>query len=105
MFRINIEPVINSGTYLESQASELQQMNTDLDGIIRSLSSFSSLGEQVSRLRNQKKALEEEQSGLWQMAQGLDKTVFCYIHCENRICDNAEEQTVPFVVKNDYSYR
>lgn len=99
MFRINIEPVISSSTYLESQAAELQQMNIDLDGIIRNLSSLSSLGEQISRLKNQKKTLEEEQSALLQLAQGLDKTVLYYIHCENRICDNAKEQTVPFAGK------
>ena len=99
MFSIKTNPIIDSCTCLESQAVTLKQLNIDLENIIRNLGSLSSLEEQIDRLKNQKKNLEEEQIILWQMAQGLDKTVFYYIHCENRICDNAEEGTVRFARK------
>lgn len=96
MFSVKTDVIIDSCTQLESYAVVLQQLNMDLEGVIRNLGSLSSLEEQIDRLKRQKEVLEEEQRNLWQMAQGLDKAALYYIHCENRICNYAEEGVIRF---------
>lgn len=97
MFSIKTDAIIDSCTQLESHTAVLRQLNMDLEDVIRNLGSLSLLEEQTARLKNQKEELGEEQRSLWQMAQGLDKAVLYYIHCENRICDYAEEGVVRFM--------
>lgn len=92
MFSIKVEVIAEEGAQLEHQRQELNRQIFELEGVIGNLSSLSGMEECISRLKVQMSEMNAEYSLFSQMTQILDKAVFYYINCENRLCDNADQK-------------
>lgn len=107
MFSIRIEQVIQECNHLEKQVSELSGQMAELEQAIRELRSLSCMEEPIDRLEHQYSEMEYQHTVLRQMMRGLNIIILDYRNCENRICDNGEQNAALYtrleIDVNDFS--
>lgn len=107
MFSIIIDQAIQDCSRLEKQVLELSGQMMELEQAIKELRSLSYMTEPVARLEQQHSQMEFQYNVLKQMMLALNKTILNYMSCENRICDNGEENVILYVRQeigvNDFS--
>ena len=107
MFSIIVDQAIQDCSGLEKQVSELSGQMIELEQAIKELSNLSYMTEPVTRLEHQHSQMEFQYNVLKQMMLALNKTILNYMSCENRICDNGEENVVLYARQeigvNDFS--
>ena len=107
MFSILINQAIQECAHIEKQAAGLSNQVIELEQAIKAIRSLSSMEEPVARLEKLRQEMESEQMGLHQMMWALNKTILNYLSCENRICDNGEQNVALYVRQeigvNDFS--
>lgn len=94
MFSIIISQVIHECDQLEKQVHELSEQTVELERVIGELGSLSGMEDVIARLRAKNAEMDSERTVLGQMASGLGRAVSDYTHCENRICDVAEQNII-----------
>ena len=107
MFSIIVDQAIQDCCRLEKQVSELSGQMMELEQVIKELRSLSYMTEPVARLEHQHSEMEFQYNVLKQMMLALNKTILNYMSCENRICDNGEQNVVVYARQeigvNDFS--
>ncbi len=107
MFSIITNQTIQECSNLEKQASELCDQIIELEQTIKELESLSCMEEPIIRLEYQKSELDFQYTVLKQMMLGLNKIILDYMNCENRICDNGEQNVILYARQeigvNDFS--
>lgn len=107
MFSIIVDQAIQDCSRLEKQVSELSGQMIELEQVIRELRSLSYMTEPVARLEHQHSEMEFQYNVLKQMMLALNKTILNYMSCENRICDNGEQNVILYARQeigvNDFS--
>lgn len=91
MFSILINQAIQDCNNLEKQISELYDQMMELEQAIRELRTLSCMEEPISKLEHQYLEMDFQYAILRQMMLGLNKIILDYMNCENRICDNGEQ--------------
>lgn len=94
MFSIIISQVIQECDQLEKQVHELSEQTVELERVIGELGGLFGMEDVIARLRVQRAEVDSERMALGQMASGLGRAVSDYTHCENRICDAAEQNVI-----------
>lgn len=107
MFSIIVDQVIQDCNQLEKQVSELFMQMMELEQAKKELQSLSYMAELVARLEHQYSQMDYQYNVLRQMMFALNKTILNYLSCENRICDNSEQNVILYrrqeVGVNDFS--
>lgn len=107
MFSIIINQAIQECTHIEKQSVGLSNQVIELERAIKTVRSLSSMEEPVAKLERLCQELDSEQMELNQMMWALNKTILNYLSCENRICDNSEQNTILYarqeIGSNDFS--
>lgn len=107
MFSILINQAIQECAHIEKQAAGLANQVVELEQAIKAVRGLSGMEEPVARLERLRQEMESEQSGLHQMMWALNKTILNYLSCENRICDNGEQNVALYARQeigvNDFS--
>lgn len=107
MFSIIVDQAIQDCSQLEKQVSELFGQMMELEHAVKELRSLSCMEEPVARLKRQYSEMEFQYKVLRQMMLALNKTILNYMSCENRICDNGEQNVVLYARQeigvNDFS--
>lgn len=107
MFSIIVDQAIQDCSRLEKQVSELSGQMMELEQAIRELRNLSYMTELVARLEHQHSQMEIQYNVLKQMMLALNKTILNYMSCENRICDNGEQNVILYARQeigvNDFS--
>lgn len=107
MFSIIVDQAIQDCSRLEKQVSELSGQIIELEQAIKELRSLSYMTEPVARLEHQHSQMDFQYNVLRQMMLALNKTILNYMSCENRICDNGEQNVILYARQeigiNDFS--
>lgn len=107
MFSILINQAIQECNNLEKQISELYDQMVELEQAIRELRNLSCMEEPISKLEHQYSEMDFQHTVLRQMMLGLNKIILDYMNCENRICDNSEQNVTLYTRQeigiNDFS--
>lgn len=107
MFSVITDQVIQECNQLEKQVSELYEQTAELEQAVKELKGLSGMDNVIAGLMACHSQMEFEDMVLRQMAQGLHKTVVNYMQCENRICDDAEQNVIIYerqeIGVNDFS--
>lgn len=107
MFSIIVDQAIQECSQLEKQVSELFGQMIELEQVIRELRSLSYMEEPIARLEHQYSEIDFQNKVFRQMMLALNKTILNYMNCENRICDNGEQNVILYARQeigvNDFS--
>ncbi len=107
MFRIITDQAIEDCVQIERCVSLFETEHVETETVIRELGSLSGMEEVLLRLHGVSGRMQEQNSILRQMAQGLDRAVQCYCSSESQICKNADQSVVRHVHRevsmNDFS--
>ena len=107
MFSILIDHAIQECAHIEKQAAELSNQVIELEQAMKAVRSLSGMEGVVARLEQLHQEMESEQTGLHQMMWAFNKTILNYLSCENRICDNGEQNVALYerqeIGVNDFS--
>ncbi len=107
MFSVITGQVIQECNQLEKQVSELYEETAELEHVVRELKNLSGMDNVIAGLMDCHAQMEFEDMVLKQMAQGLHKSIVNYMQCENRICDDAEQNVIVYerqeIGVNDFS--
>ena len=107
MFSIIVDQVIQDCSQLEKQVSELFMQMMELEQAKKELQRLSYMAELVARLEHQYSQMDYQYNVLRQMMLALNKTILNYLSCENRICDNGEQNVILYrrqeIGVNDFS--
>lgn len=99
MFSMILNEAIQECSRLEKQLSELSGQIVELKCVIRELQDLSCMEESIAGLRHQHSEMDVHHIILRQMLLALNEIILDYLSCENRICDNGEQNV------NSYSRR
>ena len=91
MFRTNIRAMDAAEQELQRQIRKLNQAIDETERVISGLSGLSGMGQVRYSLRNQVARLERERKNMRDMLAALNQIERCYVNCENRIIDYAED--------------
>lgn len=94
MFSIRIDQMIAEYDSVERQTAELSRQLPELEQAIRELRNLSGMEGVISGLRKQHSEMEAESVVMNQMVQALGRISLDYMNCENRICDNGEQNVI-----------
>lgn len=107
MFSIITNQTIQECSQLERQTSELMENMLEFQQITNEVRQLSCMEDPVMRLEHIYAEMNSEYSVLRQMMLGLNKIVLSYMSCENRICDNGEQNVMLYrrqeIGVNDFS--
>ncbi len=107
MFSLITNQAIQECGQMEAQVAEVSVQIAELEYAIRELRYMSGMEESVARLESLHSEMEFEHFALKQMMFGLNKVILSYISCENRICDNGEQNVFHYARRetgeNDFS--
>lgn len=107
MFSIIVDLAVQECSQLEKQVFGLSGQVAELEQAIRELRSLSYMAEPIARLERQRSEMEFQHTVLRQMMLALNRTTLDYMSCENRICDNAEQNVISYIRQeigvNDFS--
>ena len=95
-----LEVVINQAVYvqenLEQQRNFLNNQIWELERVMQDLNGLSDMAGPLSALRRERESLQESKRTLDKMAQCLEKTILYYNSCENRICDDVQQEAIVY---------
>lgn len=94
MLKIRIIPSKDVEQNMRRQMYYFDERITELERVIQQLGSLSGMDGAQAALRREKGRLEESRRTLDRMIKCLEKTILSYNSCENRICDNAQQEAV-----------
>lgn len=107
MFSMITGQAVQECSRMEAQVSEISGQMFELEQAIRELRSISGMEEVLERLEYLYSEMDYERLVLKQMMLGLNKTILSYLSCENRICDNSEQNVLCYARRetgmNDFS--
>lgn len=107
MFSILINNAIQECVHIEKQAAQLSSKVIELEQAMKAVRSLSGMEGIVTRLERLHQEMESEQMELHQMMWAFNKTILNYLSCENRICDNGEQNAALYARQeigvNDFS--
>lgn len=107
MFSILTNQTIQVCNQLEKQTYELLELMQELEQITEEVQSLSCMEEPIARLKHQHSEMDSEHTVLKQMLMGLNKIILDYMNCENRICDNGEQNVILYarqeIGNNDFT--
>lgn len=107
MFSIITNQTIQECSQLERQTSELMENILELQQVTNEVRRLSCMEDPVIRLENIYSEIDFEYSVLRQMMSGLNKVILSYMNCENKICDNGEQNVIQYrrqeIGINDFS--
>lgn len=107
MFSIIVDQAIQECGQLEKQVSGLSGQVAELEQAMRELRSLSYMADPVARLEHQCSEMDFQNTVLRQMMLALNRTILDYMSCENRTCDNAEQNVIFYARQeigvNDFS--
>lgn len=85
MFQILINQMQAGCQEMERQMWELHMISEELERVIKNMHTLSRMEESEERLKKQRNAFLEEEYGLQQMINALDRSLSTYVCCEKRI--------------------
>ena len=96
MFSILTDQAIQECSLLEKQVSEISGQIYELEQVIRELRNLSGMDGPIAGLSHQVSEMEFQHTVLKQMLMAFNKAILTYISCENRICDNGEQNVIMY---------
>lgn len=94
MFSIITNQTIQECNLMEKQTAELMELMLELEQVTGEVRGISCMEQPVARLEHQYSEMDFEHTVLKQMMLGLNKIILNYMNCENRICDNGEQNVI-----------
>lgn len=94
MFSISINQIMAEYDRVERQTAELSHQLSELEQVIRELRGLSGMEGAISELKKQHSEMEAESVVMNQMVQALGQISLDYMSCENRICDDGEQNVI-----------
>jgi len=96
MLKIRISQVIDVQQNLKQQLGRLNNEIGDMEQVMQQLNGLSGMDEVQMALRRRRDQLEESYRTLNRMIQCIEKAVLYYSSCEERICDNAQQEIIVY---------
>lgn len=107
MFSIVVEQAVYECGRLEKQVFSLREQITETEQVVRELGQLSGLDEAIEELKRLRAGMESQNNTLHRMMMALNGCVLDYMSCENRICDNGEQNVARYrrqtIGNNDFS--
>ena len=107
MFGIVVDQAIYECGRLEKQVFSLREQITETEQTVCGLGQLSGLDETIEKLKHLRADMESQCDTMRRMMMALNRCVLDYMSCENRICDNGEQNVARYrrqaIGANDFS--
>ncbi len=107
MFGIVVDQAVYECGRLEKQVFALREQITETEQVVRELGQLSGLDGAIAELKHLREGMEFQCNTMRRMMMALNGCVLDYMSCENRICDNGEQDVARYrrqeIGDNDFS--